>query len=33
MPKRYPSEFRRAVWKRLVAGGKVSSLRKELGVS
>ena len=33
MPKRYPSEFRRAVCKRLVAGEKVSSLRKELGVS
>jgi len=33
MPKRYPPEFRRAVCKRLVAGEKVSSLRKELGVS
>jgi transposase-like protein len=33
MPKRYPLEFRRAVCKRLVAGEKVSKLRKELGVS
>lgn len=33
MPKRYPLEFRRAVSKRLVAGEKVSKLRKELGVS
>jgi hypothetical protein len=28
MPKRYPSEFQRAVCKRLVAGEKVSALRK-----
>jgi transposase-like protein len=33
MPKRYPLEFRRAVCQRLVAGEKVSKLRKELGVS
>ena len=33
MPKRYPSEFRRAACARLVAGEKVSSLSKELGVS
>jgi transposase-like protein len=33
MPKRYPSEFRRAICQRLVAGEKVSALRKELGVS
>jgi transposase len=33
MPKRYPREFRRAVCARLVAGEKVSSLSKELGVS
>ena len=33
MPKRYPSEFRRAVCRRLVAGERVSSLAKELSVS
>ena len=33
MPKRYAREFRRAVCSRLVAGEKVSSLSKELGVS
>ena len=33
MPKRYPREFRRAVCERLVAGEKVSSLSKEVGVS
>jgi transposase-like protein len=33
MPKRYPPEFRRAVCTRLVAGEKVISLSKELGVS
>jgi transposase-like protein len=33
MPKRYPSEFRRAVCGRLVAGERVSSLAKELSVS
>ena len=33
MPKRYPSEFRRAVCRRLVAGEKVSALSKELPVS
>lgn len=32
MPKRYAREFRRAVCARLVAGEKVSSLSKELGV-
>ena len=33
MPKRYQREFRRAVCVRLVAGEKVSSLSKEVGVS
>ena len=33
MPKRYAREFRRLVCERLVAGEKVSSLSKELGVS
>ena len=33
MPKRYAREFRRAVCARLVAGEKVSSLSKEVGVS
>ena len=33
MPKRYPREFRRAACERLVAGERVSSLAKELGVS
>src|ERR1700683_3433967 len=33
MPKRYARDFRRAVCVRLVAGEKVSSLSKELGVS
>jgi transposase-like protein len=33
MPKRYAREFRRTVCERLVAGEKVSSLSKELGVS
>jgi transposase-like protein len=33
MPKRYPSEFRRAVCRRLVAGERVSSLAEELSVS
>lgn len=33
MPKRYAREFRRSVCERLVAGEKVSSLSKELGVS
>jgi len=33
MPKRYARDFRRAVCARLVAGEKVSSLSKELGVS
>ena len=33
MPKRYPREFRRAVCGRLVAGEKVVSLSRELGVS
>ncbi len=33
MPKRYPREFRRAVCARLVAGERVVSLSKELGVS
>jgi transposase-like protein len=33
MPKRYPPEFRRAACARLVAGEKVTSLSKELGVS
>jgi transposase-like protein len=33
MPKRYPREFRRAVCARLVAGERVVSLAKELGVS
>ena len=33
MPKRYPREFRRAVCARLVAGEKVVSLSKELGIS
>ena len=33
MPKRYAREFRRAACERLVAGEKVSSLSKELGVS
>lgn len=33
MPKRYAKEFRRAVCERLVAGEKVSSLSKELGIS
>ena len=33
MPKRYPPEFRRAVCARLVAGERVASLSKELGVS
>jgi transposase-like protein len=33
MPKRYAPEFRRAVCARLVAGEKVCSLSKELGVS
>jgi transposase-like protein len=33
MAKRYAREFRRAVCERLVAGEKVSSLSKDLGVS
>jgi transposase-like protein len=33
MPKRYAREFRRSVCERLVAGEKVSSLAKEIGVS
>jgi transposase-like protein len=33
MPKRYAREFRRAVCVRLVAGEKVSSVSKDLGVS
>lgn len=33
MPKEYAREFRRAACERLVAGEKVSSLSKELGVS
>lgn len=33
MAQRYAREFRRAVCKRLVAGEKVSSVSKELGVS
>ena len=33
MPKRYAREFRRAVFAGLVAGERVSSLSKELGVS
>jgi transposase-like protein len=33
MPKQYAREFRRATCERLVAGEKVSSLSKELGVS
>jgi transposase len=33
MPKRYPREFRRAVCARLVAGERVVSLSRELGVS
>jgi transposase-like protein len=33
MPKRYAREFRRVVCARLVAGDKVSSVSKELGVS
>ncbi len=33
MPKQYAREFRRAVCERLVAGEKVSSLSKEVGVS
>jgi transposase-like protein len=33
MPKRYASEFRRVVCRRLVAGERVSSLAKELSVS
>jgi transposase-like protein len=33
MPKRYAREFRRAVCARLVAGERVVSLSKELGVS
>jgi transposase-like protein len=33
MPKRYAREFRRAVCVRLVAGERVSSLSKEVGVS
>jgi transposase-like protein len=33
MPKQYAREFRRAACERLVAGEKVSSLSKELGVS
>lgn len=33
MPKRYPREFRRTVCARLVAGERVVSLSKELGVS
>ena len=33
MPKPYPSEFRRAVCRRLVAGERVSSLARELSVS
>jgi transposase-like protein len=33
MPKRYAREFRRAACERLVAGERVSSLSKELGVS
>lgn len=33
MPKRYPKEFRRAVCERLLAGERVGSLSKELGVS
>ena len=33
MPKRYAREFRRAVCNRTVAGERVNSLAKELGVS
>jgi transposase-like protein len=33
MPKRYAREFRRSVCERLVAGERVSSLSKKLGVS
>jgi transposase-like protein len=33
MPKQYAREFRRAVCERLVAGERVSSLSKEVGVS
>jgi transposase-like protein len=33
MPKQYAREFRRAACERLVAGERVSSLAKELGVS
>ena len=33
MPMRYPKDFRRAVCARLVAGERVSSLSKEVGVS
>jgi transposase len=33
MPKRYAREFRHAVCERLVAGEKVNSLSKQLGVS
>jgi transposase-like protein len=33
MPKRYAREFRRSVCERLVAGEKVGTLSKELGVS
>ena len=33
MPKRYAREFRRSACERLVAGEKVTSLSKELGVS
>lgn len=33
MPKQYAREFRRAACERLVAGERVSSLSKELGVS
>jgi transposase-like protein len=33
MPKQYAREFRRSVCERLVAGEKVSSLSKEVGVS
>jgi transposase-like protein len=33
MPTRYPKDFRRAVCARLVAGERVSSLAKEVGVS
>ena len=33
MPMRYPKDFRRAICARLVAGERVSSLSKEVGVS